>query len=186
MRVITGSARGRKLVSPPGLDTRPTSDMLKQSIFNIIQFDVEGRRVLDLFAGSGQMGIEALSRGASEAVFVDKSAQAVDAVKKNLKICGFEARSRVQLTDAGSFLKPGCGKFGIIFLDPPYGSQLAESSLESIYAFDILSGGGIIICESDVRREFSEPGTPYYKGREYKYGKKKITVFGRDPDRSVI
>ena len=90
MRVITGSARGRKLKAPQGMDVRPTTDSVKEAIFNIIQFDVEGRRVLDLFAGTGQMGIEALSRGARECVFVDSSRQSLNIVKENLKLCSLQ------------------------------------------------------------------------------------------------
>ncbi len=179
MRVITGSVRGRKLVVPEGLETRPTSDMLKQAVFNIIQFDIEGRRVLDLFAGTGQMGIEALSRGALEAVFIDRRAQAIAAVRKNIELCGFDAQSRVIQADAEAFLSPGCGKFDVILIDPPYDSALAESALEKIGAFDILNDGGIIICESDAGKQLPELSAPYAKGREYKYGKKKITVYGK-------
>ena len=88
MRVITGSARGRKLLEPEGMAVRPTTDMVKEAMFNIIQFDIEGRRVLDLFAGTGQLGIEALSRGAAEAVFVDESAKSLKLVRTNLERCG--------------------------------------------------------------------------------------------------
>lgn len=179
MRVITGSARGRKLIVPEGLETRPTSDMLKQAVFNIIQFDIEGRRVLDLFAGTGQMGVEALSRGAKEAVFIDRSAQAIAVVRQNVSLCGFEGQSRVIQSDALAFLSPGCGKFDIVFIDPPYDSALAESALEKISTFDILSDGGIIICESDAGKLLPELSAPYAKGREYRYGKKKITVYTR-------
>ena len=116
MRVITGSARGRKLKTPENYDIRPTTDNVKESVFNIIQFDIEGRRVLDLFAGTGQLGIECLSRGASSAVFVDQSREAVKIVKENLKACGLTGT--VVQADAMSFLRT-CGKFDIIFVDPP-------------------------------------------------------------------
>ncbi len=91
MRVITGSARGRRLKTPEGMDIRPTTDNVKESVFNILQFDIEGRRVLDLFAGTGQLGIECLSRGAREAVFIDQSRDAVRIIRENLKTCGFSA-----------------------------------------------------------------------------------------------
>ena len=105
MKVITGSAKGRVLLTPEGLDTRPTADRIKHSIFNAIQFDVEGRRVLDLFAGSGQLGIEALSRGAKECFFIDLDKDAQSAISQNIKNCGFTSNSKVFGTDFETFLK---------------------------------------------------------------------------------
>lgn len=173
MRVITGSARGRKLKTPQGLDVRPTTDSVKEAIFNIIQFDVEGRRVLDLFAGTGQMGIEALSRGAKECVFVDNSRQSLNIVKENLKLCNLQGT--VLSTDAVSYLTRG-EKFDLVFMDPPYDSDLYERCLEALHQFDILMDGGIIICES--RRDRTLPGAilDAYSTKQYRYGKIKITV----------
>ena len=148
MRVITGSARGRRLKTPEGMDIRPTTDNVKESVFNILQFDIEGRRVLDLFAGTGQLGIECLSRGAREVVFIDQSRDAVKIIKENLKTCGFSAPVLQQ--DALAYLN-GCGKFDLILVDPPYDAGLYETVLDKINSFDILSDGGIILCES--RRE---------------------------------
>ncbi|MGI5936564.1 MAG: 16S rRNA (guanine(966)-N(2))-methyltransferase RsmD [Oscillospiraceae bacterium] len=177
MRIITGAARGRKLKEPVGMEIRPTSDMVKEAMFNIIQFDIEGRRVLDLFAGSGQLGIEALSRGASSAVFVDQSRGAVELVRENLKLCKFEGE--VVLGDSLAYLER-CGKFDIIFIDPPYDSGLADKALHKIFKFDILSDGGIIVCET--MRELTLPVAlpPYFKSREYYYGKVKLTVYGKE------
>ena len=152
MRVITGTARGRRLKTPENYDIRPTTDNVKESVFNIIQFDIEGRRVLDLFAGTGQLGIECLSRGAAEAVFIDENTAAVKIVKENLKTCGFTAAVLQQ--DALGYLRH-CGKFDLVFVDPPYDSGLYESVLETINSVDILSDGGIILCES--RREKTLP-----------------------------
>ncbi len=177
MRVITGSARGRKLKTPEDYDIRPTTDNVKESLFNIIQFDIEGRRVLDLFAGTGQLGIECLSRGAREAVFVDKSREAVKIVKENLKSCGLHAT--VVQQDALSFLK-GCGRFDLIFIDPPYDAGLYESVLETVNSIDILSDGGIIICESRKDRAMPPMREPYKKGREYIYGKVKLCVYSKE------
>ncbi len=177
MRVITGSARGRKLKTPEDYDIRPTTDNVKESLFNIIQFDIEGRRVLDLFAGTGQLGIECLSRGAREAVFVDKSREAVKIVKENLKSCGLHAT--VVQQDALSFLK-GCGSFDLIFIDPPYDAGLYESVLETVNSIDILSDGGIIICESRKDRAMPQMREPYKKGREYVYGKVKLCVYTKE------
>lgn len=177
MRVITGTARGRRLREPSNMDIRPTTDQVKESIFNIIQFDVEGRNVLDLFAGTGQLGIEALSRGAESATFVDESTEAIRLVKENLKHCGLEGQ--VRQTESISFLER-CGKFGLIFIDPPYDSGLAEKALEKIIEFDILCEGGIIICETRSTTTLPPVREPYFRGREYRYGKVKLTVYGRE------
>lgn len=179
MRVITGEARGRKLKEPKGNDIRPTTDMVKEAVFNIIQFDIEGRRVLDLFAGTGQLGIESLSRGAKSAVFVDQSREAAELVKDNLKSCGFEGQ--VIQTDSISYLE-NCGKFDIIFVDPPYNSNLSASALQKIYRFDILTDGGIIICETKNEAVLPTLASPYYYGREYRYGKVKLTIIRREVD----
>ena len=177
MRVITGSARGRKLKTPANADIRPTTDNVKESVFNIIQFDIEGRRVLDLFAGTGQLGIECLSRGAAEAVFVDQSAEAVKLVKENLKSCGMSAP--VFREDALSFLRR-CGSFDLIFVDPPYDAGLYEPVLKTINSVDILSDGGIILCEARRQTALPDMTGPYRKRREYGYGTVKICVYEKE------
>lgn len=177
MRVITGTARGRRLKTPDGMDIRPTTDNVKESIFNIVQFDIEGRRVLDLFAGTGQLGIECLSRGAREAVFVDSSRDAVKIVKDNLKTCGFSAP--VLQMDALSYLR-SCGKFDLIFIDPPYDSGVYESVLETINSVDLLSDGGIIMCESRREKSLPEMNAPYRKVKEYNYGKVKLCLYTKE------
>ncbi len=176
MRVITGTARGRKLNEPKDMEIRPTTDMVKEAMFSIVQFDIEGRRVLDLFAGTGQLGIEALSRGAKSAVFVDESNEAVKLVRSNLEHC--KLTGEVLRENAVSFLGH-CGKFDLIFLDPPYKSGLMDAVLCKIIQFDILSEGGIIICETSVETVISPMNEPYYVGREYKYGKVKLTLCGK-------
>ena len=177
MRVISGSVRGRKLKTPENYDIRPTTDNVKESLFNIIQFDIEGRRVLDLFAGTGQLGIECLSRGAAEAVFIDENTAAVKIVKENLKTCGFTAAVLQQ--DALSYLRH-CGRFDLVFVDPPYDSGLYESVLETINSVDILSDGGIIVCESRRETPMPELAAPYQKRREYRYGKVKLTLYVKE------
>ena len=179
MRVITGTARGRKLKDLPGMDTRPTTDKVKESIFNIVQFDVEGRRVLDLFAGTGQLGIEALSRGAEKCVFVDVSRSAANVVKENVAATGFEQQSRVVQSDALSFLSSCREKFALCFLDPPYASNLLDQALTRIAEIDIMLENGIIVCES--RQETVVPAlpTPYFVEKERRYGKIKITLCGK-------
>ena len=176
MRVITGSARGRKLKEPVGRDIRPTTDKVKESLFNIVQFDIEGRRVLDMFAGTGQLGIEALSRGAREAVFLDEDSRAVRLVRENLAACGLEGR--VLQGDAIGLLR-ALGTFDVIFIDPPYDAGLAVRALEEIKKIDILSDGGIIVCETRQETELPMLDKPYFKGREYRYGKVKLTVYGK-------
>ena len=177
MRVITGSARGKRLKTPTNYDIRPTTDNVKESLFNIIQFDIEGRRVLDLFAGTGQLGIECLSRGAAEAVFVDRDREAIRIIRENLKTCGLHGT--VLMQDAESYLR-SCGSFDLIFIDPPYDANLYESVLNIIISVDILSNGGIIVCESRRERELPELPAPYRKRREYVYGRVKLCVYGKE------
>ena len=179
MRVITGTARGRKLLEPSGMDIRPTADVVKEAVFNIIQFDIEGRAVLDLFAGTGQLGIEALSRGAASAVFVDQRKEAAKLVEENLKLTGLAGRGRVVCGDALSFLGSCREKFGLVFLDPPYASGLLEQSLGLLAEIDIVAGNGIIVCESGAEASLPELSDPYEKGREYRYGKIKLTLYHR-------
>lgn len=180
MRVITGSARGRRLKTLPGLDTRPTADQVKESIFNIVQFDIEGRRVLDLFAGTGQLGIEALSRGAAFCDFVDVNPAAAKLVRENLNTTGLADRGLVTQRDFLAFLQGSRGKkYDLIFLDPPYALTALEKALETIAGIDILTGNGIIVCESPVEKSLPPLDAPYEKGREYRYGKIKLTLYHR-------
>lgn len=178
MRVITGTARGRRLKELQGMETRPTTDKVKESLFSIIQFDIEGRRVLDLFAGTGQLGIEALSRGAAEAVFVDRRPDAVRLVQENLALCGFTDRARVKSGDALAYLKSG-EKFDLIFLDPPYAADLLEQTLTAIDSFDICREHGIIVAESAADKVLPELPAPYRLYREYRYGKIRLSVYHR-------
>ena len=179
MRVISGTARGRRLRELPGMDTRPTTDKVKESLFNIIQFDIEGRRVLDLFGGTGQLGIEALSRGAMHCTFVDSSRQAVSVINENVRTVGFAPCSTVRQGDALAFVAACKEKYDLIFLDPPYQTQLLENCVEAVVKFDILSEHGIMICESALEKQLPDPAAPYCKGREYRYGKIKLTVYHR-------
>lgn len=178
MRVITGTARGRRLKELQGMETRPTTDKVKESLFSIIQFDIEGRRVLDLFAGTGQLGIEALSRGAAEAVFVDRRPDAVRLVQENLALCGFTDRARVKSGDALAYLKSG-EKFDLIFLDPPYAADLLEQAFTAIASFDICREHGIIVAESAADKVLPELPAPYRLYREYRYGKIRLSVYHR-------
>ena len=177
MRVITGTARGRKLKEPQGFDIRPTTDQVKEAIFNICQFDIEGRAVLDLFGGTGQLGIEAASRGAARVDIVDQSKDALKLIRENVKITGLDIR--VLQADSISYLR-SCGKYDLIFIDPPYDSGLAEEAVKTIKEFDILSDGGIIICETRAETALPDPGAPYVKRKEYRYGKVKLTTFAKE------
>lgn len=180
MRVITGTARGRKLITLEGLDTRPTTDRVKESIFNIIQFDVPGRKILDLFGGSGQMAIEALSRGADSAVIVDANTAATKIIAENVKNCGFEKAVKIVCGDFANFLSTTKEKFDVIFLDPPYRENFLTRAINTICDIDILTDGGIIVCESMRETMLPVTNAPYIKGREYLYGKSKITVYRKE------
>ncbi len=175
MRVISGTARGRVLKTLEGQDTRPTTDKVKGSIFNIIQFEIEGKRVLDLFSGSGQLAIEAVSRGAKTAVAADNSKAAAEIIKENIKRCGFENKISICRGDYSQVLTKGA-KYDVIFLDPPYESNLLDKALEMITKFDILSENGIIICETDASTDVAGALPESYSFKEYRYGRIKLTV----------
>lgn len=179
MRVITGTARGKRLCELEGQDTRPTTDRVKEGIFNIVQFDIEGRKVLDLFSGTGQMGIESLSRGAAACTFIDVRKDAVALVRENLKFTKLEEHAKVVQGDSLSYLATCREKYDLIFMDPPYGSGLLEKAIEMAAAIDILSENGIMICECAADQALPTVSAPYSKGREYRYGKIKITLYRR-------
>ncbi len=175
MRVITGSARGRVLKTLEGEDVRPTTDRVKEAIFSIIQFEIEGREVLDLFAGSGQLGIEALSRGAAYATFTDLSKDAVSVIKSNLLTTGLHKNSAVLQTDAVAFLKNSKKKFDIVFMDPPYSKGILQKTLP--FAAEVTNIGGAIICEHPYGEEMPQSAGKFAIYREYKYGKLALTVY---------
>lgn len=151
MRIITGTARGTKLDTLEGEVTRPTTDRVKEAVFSMIQFDIEGRAVLDLFAGSGQLALEALSRGAARATMIDQSRDAVNIITSNAKKTHLYEKCRISNADYTSFIRGAQGrdKYDIVFLDPPYNTGLLAASLEAIAKADILNTGAIIVCESD-------------------------------------
>ena len=172
MRVITGTARGRKLRTLEGNDVRPTTDRVKEAIFSIVQFEVQGAQVLDLFAGSGQMGIEALSRGANLAVFVDQSKQSLEVVRDNLKTTGLASNSRVVTMDYKSYLAGCRDQFDIAFLDPPYNQGILTEAIPLVAAH--MAPGGIILCEHQKGEEVPETAVDFKLCMQYNYG--KITV----------
>lgn len=181
MRVITGSAGGRRLRELEGLETRPTTDRVKEGLFSAIQFEIEGRRVLDLFAGTGQLGIECLSRGAASTVFVERRPDAVKLVRENLQTTGLQDRARVVAGEAMAFLE-GREKFDLVFLDPPYQSGLLEEALDRLTRFDILNPHGIIVAEHPADRRLPPLPPPYRLRRTYRYGKIAVTLYRREPD----
>ena len=154
------------------------ADRVKEAVFSIIQFEIEGRRVLDLFAGSGQLGIEALSRGAASATFVDMSKDSLSAVKYNLEHTKLGDNAKVVQTDALSFLKLTKDKFDIVFLDPPYASSLVTDSMKLLS--DVVAAGGCAICETPVDSELPESFGELKFHRSYRYGKIKITVYRKE------
>ena len=180
MRVITGKARGISLKTPDGMLTRPTSDRVKEALFSIIQFDVPGAKVLDLFSGTGQLGIEAISRGASSAVFVDAREDACKLIRENLRRTHMESEGKVVRSDYQDYLRRCQDKFRIIFLDPPYAEVFLENSLKIITEIDILESGGIIIAERPLEKELTCDFSGYTRSRDYKYGKTLLTVYRKD------
>ena len=182
MRVITGTARGRRLKELEGRETRPTTDRGKEGLFNVLQFDIEGRRVLDLFAGTGQLGIECLSRGAAEAVFAERRPDAVKLIRENLRLTELEDRARVVAGDSMEYLKSIREPFDIIFLDPPYAAGLLEPAIAHIAKFDILAPHGIIAAEHPAARVLPALAPPYRLHRTYRYGKIALTLYRRGAD----
>lgn len=176
MRVISGSARGKKLLCVDGVDIRPTLDRVKESIFNIIAFDIPDAHVLDLFSGSGALGIEALSRGACDCVFVDNSLQSINITQKNIEATRLIDSSIVLNCDSVEYLKNTDKKFDIIFIDPPYESDLYEKSLVAIKKSGVLSGNGYIVLEydTDTTPPFNTDGFLIVK--EKTYGRVKILI----------
>lgn len=155
MRIITGTAKGTKLFTLEGDATRPTSERAKEALFSVLQFDIEGRRVLDLFAGSGQLGLEALSRGAEFCTFVDSSADAIGIVRKNIEKTHFADKSKTHIADYRNYLRKSDGREGydIIFLDPPYASVALTDALLRLYRTDLMRKGCLIVCESESEDE---------------------------------
>ena len=180
MRVITGKARGIVLKTPDGMLTRPTADRVKEALFSIIQFDVPTANVLDLFAGTGQLGIEALSRGAKAAVFVDEREDACKLVRENLKRTKLEEQGKVIRSDYLTFLKNTRELFDIIFLDPPYAEVFLENSLNKLGEIDILESGAIIVAERPVDKPLFVEIPGFTRSKDYKYGNTLLTLYRKD------
>lgn len=181
MRVVSGSARGCRLNPVPGMNTRPTTDRVKENIYNVIQNRIRDAVVLDLFAGTGQLGIEALSRGAKHCDFVERDKAALDTVRRNLTAARVGERAAVHALDAAAFVsRAPKNRYDVVFLDPPYSGQILQNTLSDVERFDILSANGIIICESAVD---NIPASGFETVRSYRYGATMITVLQRAAER---
>ena len=176
MRVITGSARGRVLETLKGDDiVRPTTDKIKEAVFSSVQFEIEGRTFLDAFAGSGQMGIEALSRNAKNAIFIDSSKSAIRCINRNLEVTKLQQFAEIINADAISYLKSTTKTFDIAFLDPPYNTGILQEILPIVA--QKMNKTGIIICESALNDKILQKYYNFALDRERTYGKIKISTY---------
>ena len=180
MRIIAGKANRRKLETLPGEDiTRPTAERVKEGLFSAIQFELANKRVLDLFAGTGQLALEALSRGSQSAVLIDENAQAIEIIKLNAKNTGLIKQCRIACMDYSSYLKSASTKnekFDILFLDPPYSKDMKDEILKKVSRAGILNNGALIICETDKDVIDQDGAYGFTFRKKYKYGKVIITL----------
>ena len=180
MRIISGTKRGKKLLSLPGDNTRPTLERVKQAFFNAIQFEIKDKIVLDLFSGSGQLGLEALSRGADFCFFNDYSVESCNVIEKNIKACGFSQKCLLTCkpyTECVKMIKNTGQKVSLVFLDPPYGCGYIADSLNLMCEADILDSNAIVVCESAKNDKI--PCAPLDVRREYIYSEIKVTILER-------
>lgn len=177
MRIITGSARGTRLRSIDGNDVRPTGERVKEAVFSALHFDIEGRRVLDLFAGCGQLGIEALSRGAESATFTDSSQHCIDIIRNNLSAAHLENRAAVIKKDFKFFLQTTAEKFDIAFVDPPYHAGLYKDAISGLPS--VMSKHGIIVCEHPFDVEVPNTAGDFAVSKVYRYGKVLVSFYRR-------
>ncbi|WP_307436247.1 16S rRNA (guanine(966)-N(2))-methyltransferase RsmD [Bacillus sp. V2I10] len=180
MRVVSGSCKGRPLKAVPGMSTRPTTDKVKESIFNIIGPYFDGGLAVDLFGGSGGLGIEALSRGIDKCIFVDREAKAVATIHKNLEACHFQDQAEVYRNDAERALKAIAKRelaFKLIFLDPPYKQQKLKALIELIDSFRLVEDGGIIVAEHDAGITLPDEIGTYKLTRYESYGISAVSIY---------
>ena len=177
MRVIAGKHRGRVLKEFKGREIRPTSDRAKEALFNILQFDIAGCAFLDLYSGTGGIGIEAISRGAEKVVFVDNSEESIKLLKENLKYLKEEAE--VVRSDAAAYIACSRTKFDFIFLDPPYETPLLEKSLAYISDAECLTKDGVIVAETLREKEMPEEVGNLIKTKSYAYGQVALHIYRR-------
>jgi 16S rRNA (guanine966-N2)-methyltransferase len=180
MRVISGQAKGRRLKTPKGREVRPTADRVKEALFNILPRDLTGRRVLDLFAGTGNLSMEALSRGAAESVLVEISRDAAKLIEENLRSLGFTARSRVLTASVFKTVRRlarGGESFDLIFLDPPYEQGLVGETLKTIAKEPLLGENGVMVAEHSVREKVEERYGALVLTDRRRYGDTELSFF---------
>lgn len=180
LKIITGSAKGKILKTLDGEATRPTSERIKEAVFSSIQFDIENRRVLDIFAGCGQLGLEALSRGAESCMFIDSSREAMDIVKANVKATGFDGKCKYLVSDARNYIRKASGRevFDLVFIDPPYALECSSDVMKKLASGGMLADGAIVVCESGTEI-INHEDFPYFEvTKSRQYGKKTaINIF---------
>ena len=174
LRIITGTAKGKRIETLLGEATRPTSERIKEAMFSSIQFDIENRRVLDLFAGSGQLGLEALSRGAVSASFVDSERDAMDIVKKNAKATDFFDKCRYIVSDWRNYIRKAAGrdKYDLVFIDPPYSMECCRDARARLVSASLLESGAIVVLESGTEEITPESLSDFEVIKSTHYGKK--------------
>ena len=185
MRIITGYAKGKKLKAPEGLATRPTADRIKESVFNIINFKLYESNVLDLFAGTGGLGLESISRGCFKSTFVEKNQKAFKILNENINSINAMNKSKVYNVDAFIFLKKYTSfndKYDIIFLDPPYFGGLIEKSINEIYNLNLLNKNGIIISEYDTKENMPKTIASIVRYRDVNYGRTTVSFWNQKED----
>lgn len=188
LKIITGTAKGRVLKTLEGEATRPTSERIKEAVFSSIQFDIENRRVLDLFAGCGQLGLEALSRGAESCMFIDSSREAMDIIKANVKATGFESVCKYLVSDSRNYIRKASGRevFDLVFIDPPYALQCCADVIRNLIAKDLLADGAIVISESGEETLNHEDFPELEVTKSKRYGTKtEINIFLYHKSKSV-
>lgn len=182
MRIISGQHRGRPLVAPPGRATRPTADRTRETLFSMLVSrigDLGELWVADLYAGSGALGLEALSRGAAKAVFVENDRSAIEAIRQNIAALGYEKRADVRAQSAAALTTPGARGFDIIFADPPYTPGSGDAVVEAVAKADWLLPGGWLAIETDAKEEV-RPGR-FTLEASRKVGRARISLLSRAP-----
>ncbi|WP_432204863.1 16S rRNA (guanine(966)-N(2))-methyltransferase RsmD [Cetobacterium somerae] len=182
MRIIAGEAKGKRLECRKGTDTRPTQDSIKESLFSIIAPYIPDARFLDLFSGTGNIALEALSRGAKRAVMIEKDQEALKYIIKNINNLGYDNKSRAyknEVLRAVEILGRKGEKFDIIFMDPPYKDEVCERVMRAISKANLLAENGLIICEHHMYEDMKEEVGEFRKTDERKYGKKVVTFYTR-------
>ena len=188
MRVIAGEAKGRRLKAPKGRELRPTADRVKEALFNILPHDLSGRKVLDLFAGTGSLSVEALSRGAEEAVLVDVSKDAAQVIEENLRLLKFTAKSRVltaPVFKSVRMLARRKERFDLIFLDPPYDKELVGETLKAVAAEGLLAQSGVAVAEHSVREKVQERYGALVLTDRRRYGDTQLSFFASSEEQTA-